>query len=83
MMINVECGLFSFFVSIFLDLLFSVTNVFCEKRLLMDYKSRDRSLDPPLRRSEPNSELFTGDTSKHNHSPGPVIRGARPEKLTQ
>ena len=22
------------------------------------------------------SELFTGDTSKDNHSPGPVIRGA-------
>ena len=24
------------------------------------------------------SELFTGDTSKDNHSPGPVIRGASP-----
>ena len=26
-------------------------------------------------RSESESELFTGDTSKDNHSPGPVIRG--------
>ena len=24
------------------------------------------------------SELFTGDTSKDNHSPGPVIRGVSP-----
>ena len=28
--------------------------------------------------SESESELFTGDTSKDNHSPGPVIRGVRP-----
>ena len=25
-----------------------------------------------------NQELFTGDTSKDNHSTGPVIRGASP-----
>ena len=28
--------------------------------------------------SESESELFTGDTSKDNHSPGPVIRGVSP-----
>ena len=27
---------------------------------------------------ESESELFTGDTSKDNHSPGPVIRVASP-----
>ena len=24
---------------------------------------------------DPESEIFTGDTSKGNHSPGPVIKG--------
>ena len=28
--------------------------------------------------SESESELFTGDTSKDNHSPGPVVRGVSP-----
>ena len=29
-------------------------------------------------RSESESELFTGDTSKDNHSPGPVFREVSP-----
>ena len=28
--------------------------------------------------TESESELFTGDTSVDNHSPGPVIRGVSP-----
>ena len=28
--------------------------------------------------SESESELFTGETSKDNHSPGPVIKGVSP-----
>ena len=31
-----------------------------------------------LIRSESESELFTGDTSKDNHSPGPVFREVSP-----
>ena len=31
-----------------------------------------------LNRSESESELFTGDTSKDNHSPGPVFREVSP-----
>ena len=30
------------------------------------------------RSSESESELFTGDTSKDNHSPGPVFREVSP-----
>ena len=31
-----------------------------------------------LHMSESESELFTGDTSKDNHSPGPVFREVSP-----
>ena len=31
-----------------------------------------------LSESESESELFTGDTSKDNHSPGPVFREVSP-----
>ena len=34
-------------------------------------------------RSESESELFTGDTSKDNHSPGPVFREVRGWYITQ
>ena len=33
---------------------------------------------PFSRESESESELFTGDTSKDNHSPGPVFREVSP-----
>ena len=33
--------------------------------------------------SESESELFTGDTTKDNHSPGPAIRGASPQPLQE
>ena len=48
------------------------------------YFSPNRSafLGPSLififKRSESESELFTGDTSKDNHSPGPVDREVSP-----
>ena len=35
-------------------------------------------LDLVFKRSESESELFTGDTSKDNHSPGPVFREVSP-----
>ena len=39
--------------------------------------TKDRKgLKPP--ESESESELFTGDTSKDNHSPGPVFREVSP-----
>ena len=31
-----------------------------------------------IHESESESELFTGDTSKDNHSPGPVFREVSP-----
>ena len=38
-------------------------------------RARERERE---RESESESELFTGDTSKDNHSPGPVFREVSP-----
>ena len=35
-------------------------------------------VNPIWKSSESESEIFTGDTSKDNHSPGPVSRGVSP-----
>ena len=40
---------------------------------LIKYTKYREDLQP-----ESESELFTGDTSKDNHSPGPVVRGFSP-----
>ena len=50
------------------------------------FKSGDTELGQPvtgklflsMQHSESESELFTGDTSKDNHSPGPVFREVSP-----
>ena len=41
---------------------------------LVNYIAIKRSVSE----SESESELFTGDTSKDNHSPGPVFREVSP-----
>ena len=38
----------------------------------------DGSITADISNSLKESEMFTGDTSKDNHSPGPVIREASP-----
>ena len=47
-------------------------NFFKSPSKFLDYLPRQQSI------SESESELFTGDTSKDNHSPGPVFREVSP-----
>ena len=53
-----------------------------DSRLIMLYKGLKGAASIPTNdlvpRSESESELFTGDTSKDNHSPGPVFREVSP-----
>ena len=44
----------------------------------LDANNEFESRSHMSKRSESESELFTGDTSKDNHSPGPVFREVSP-----